>query len=453
MKSPKAAVILFPGSNCDLEALRAVRRSHMEAELIRWNDHSKKLNHYDAFILPGGFSYEDRGRSGIIASKDPIMKAVRKEALNGKPVLGICNGAQILVETGMIPGLNPSHLEMALAWNERIKKGQGSKEDKILGVGFYNDWIYIRHNSKPGRSVFNRFNQKILMHIPVAHGEGRFTTKDKTVLKKLIQNDQTLFRYCDAQGKFIDEFPVNPNGAMYNLAGVCNPEGNVMALMPHPERTLKGQPIFDSIASYLKGSHKTHVQKTVALKKNTATKAKVFKALATVEKPQTKPDITILVRLIITDNEERTLENTLKGMGYKDLSLYRQIYLSFSLKDKKNLAKTAEKLIESGEILNLNKEIPTIIIKNQAYSYDKEKGLKKISNPLPKGRHVIAMEYDNYAGKSIYNNLKSHEHISGLQKVERGIHWTVKLTKPKQFEDVVSTHIFHNPHSMKLLTY
>jgi phosphoribosylformylglycinamidine synthase subunit PurQ / glutaminase len=437
MKSPKVAVILFPGSNCELEALRAVRRSKMEAELIRWNDHSKKLNNYDAFILPGGFSYEDRGRSGVVASKDPIMTAVKKEAENGKPVLGICNGAQILVETGMIPGLSPEHLQMALAWNERIKNG------KILGVGFYNDWVYIRHNSKPNRSVFNRFNSKILMNIPIAHGEGRFTTKDKNVLKTLIANDQTLFRYCNAKGEFIDEFPINPNGAMYNLAGVCNPQGNVMALMPHPERTLNGQPMFDSIASYLKSSQKTHIQK-----KKTATQV-TPNPLEAVEKPQEKPDITMLIRLIITDNEERTIETTLKDIGYKEITLYRQIYLGFFLKDKKNLEKTAVILIESGEILNLNKEIPTVFIKNQAYSYNKGEGLQKIKTSLPAGHHVVAMEYDNYVGKSIFNALKNHEHLQGLQKIERGIHWTIKS---KQLKDVIGTHIFHNPHSMKLLT-
>ncbi len=444
MKSPKVAVILFPGSNCELEALRAVRRSHMEAELIRWNDHTKKLGNYDAFIIPGGFSYEDRGRSGIVASKDPIMKAVRKEGVNGKPVLGICNGAQILVETGMIPGLHPENLEMALAWNERVKN------EKILGVGFYNDWIYIRHNSKPGRSVFNRFTQKTLMHIPVAHGEGRFTTKDKTVLENLIQNDQTLFRYCDAQGKFIDEFPVNPNGAMYNLAGVCNPEGNIMALMPHPERTLNGQPMFDSIASYFKSSHKTQVQKKTVQKP--AAKSNPLDALAAVEKKTAKEDITILIKLIITDNEERTLENTLKVMGYKDIALERQIYLGFYLKNKKNLEQTAVNLIESGEILNLNKEIPTVYIGKKAYRYSKEKGLKKTMDTTSKGHSVIALEYDNYVGKNILNILKSHEKIPGLQKVERGIHWNVQLKKSNEFDDVISTHIFHNPHSMKLLT-
>ncbi len=369
------------------------------------------------------------------------MQVIKAESAKGKPVLGICNGAQILVETGLIPGLHPEHLEMALAWNERVKNG------KILGVGYYNDWITIRHNSKPGRSIFNRFNSKILMHIPVAHGEGRFTTKDKTVLKNLIEKDQMLFRYCDAQGKFIDEFPVNPNGAMYNLAGVCNPEGNVMALMPHPERTIKGQPIFDSLASYLKNTTKLHIKKIPAKKTD-----KTMNPMEAVEKKTTKEDITILVRLIITDNEERTLENTLKNIGYKNISLYRQTYLGFFTSNKKNLEQTAVNLIESGEILNLNKEIPTVFIGKKAYSYSKDNGLQKIADPTAKGHNVIALEYDNYAGKNIYNTLKNHEKIPGLQKVERGIYWTVYLKKKNEFENVIGTHIFHNPHSMKLLT-
>ena len=439
MKTPKIATILFPGTNCELEALRAVKRSGMEVELIRWNDHSKKLANYDGFILPGGFSYEDRGRSGVIASKDPIMKAVYAEAMKGKPVLGICNGAQILVEAGMIPGLETKHLELALAWNVRVKN------NKILGVGFYNDWIYMRHNSKPGRSIFNNFPQKTLLHIPVAHGEGRFTTKDKTVLKKLIANDQTLFRYCDANGKFIDEFPVNTNGAIYNLAGVCNPQGNVMALMPHPERTIKGQAIFDSIAKYLQSSHKVHIQKNL---KNTEPQ----KMPASTKQQTIKPDIKILIQLKITDNEERTIENTVKQIGYKEVSLHRQIYLGFFIKDKKNIEQTAINLIQSGEILNLNKETPTIFIKNNVYHYSKENGLEKTAYKRAKGQDLIALEYDNFAGKNICNILKNHDKIRGLLKVERGISWTGNTKKSAELKNIIARNIFHNPHSMELLT-
>ena len=126
--------------------------------------------------------------------------------------------------------------------------------------------------------------------------------------------------------------------------------------------------------------------------------------------------------------------------------------MGFFTSNKKNLEQTAVNLIESGEILNLNKEIPTVFIGKKAYSYSKDNGLQKIADPTAKGHNVIALEYDNYAGKNIYNTLKNHEKIPGLQKVERGIYWTVYLKKKNEFENVIGTHIFHNPHSMKLLT-
>ena len=116
-KQPKIAIILFPGTNCELEAIRACKRAKMNPIIFKWNDNKRKLKSFDGFILPGGFSYEDRGRSGIIAAKDPIIKTIKEEASKGKPVIGICNGAQILIETAMIPELNKDDLEMSLAKN------------------------------------------------------------------------------------------------------------------------------------------------------------------------------------------------------------------------------------------------------------------------------------------------------------------------------------------------
>lgn len=434
----QVAVVLFPGSNREIEAVRACKRAKLNVEIFRWNDTGSKLKNFDAFIIPGGFSYEDRGRSGIVASKDPILKVIKEQAEAGKPVLGICNGAQILVETGMVPGLNTGNLDMALAWNERIKDG------KILGTGFYNDWVYMRHNSKPGRSVFNRFSPKTIMRIIVAHGEGRYTTREKNLLENLIKNEQTLFRYCNEQGKFIDTFPINPNGAMYNLAGVCNPQGNVLALMPHPEDCWSGQPIFDSLADYLKKPKLIPVQKKPA--------PKIKPIVEKIESLKEKPDFTILVKLIITDNEEQTLQNTLKTMGHKDLQLERQIYLGFYLKNKTNIKLAAEKIIRSGEILNLNKETPTIFIGKKIYNFSKEKGLQEANNLPSKAFNFFVTEYDNYSGKSIQANLKQHLEGNSLKKVERGVFWSIQLENPQKIQEVISTHIFHNPQSMKMVT-
>lgn len=433
--TPKIAVILFPGTNCELEALRACQRANMKTELFRWNDDRKKLKGFDGYILPGGFSYEDRGRSGVVASKDPVLEVIKAEALKGKPIMGICNGAQILVETGLIPGLSSDHLQMALAWNERIKKG------KILGVGFYNDWVYMRSDVKKNKTPYNRFSEKVLMQIPVAHGEGRFTTMEKDLLKNLIKNDQTLFRYCDSKGEIIDEFPVNPNGAMYNLAGVCNTEGNVLALMPHPERTVNGQPIFDSLAEYLTAKKKVAVKKT-----QYPTEYKVEKVKQLTE----KPDITLTVELIITDNEERTIEHAIKSMGFKDIFLKRRVSYGFYLNSKTNAKTVAEKILASGEIINLNKEVPRITINEKNYIYDKTTGLQEETVRDTGTVRYLTTDIDNYFGKSTFDKLKPYFPKNEITKVMKGIEWSLTLKKSETAEKIVATHIFHNPNSMKL---
>lgn len=219
----KIAVIYFPGNNCENESVRACIACGMDADLLRWNT-SEDLNRYNGFIIPGGFSYEDRVRAGAIASKDSVMERIKDEAKKGKAVLGICNGAQILVESGMIPGLKDK-VEMALAPNRNP-----------FVSGYYCTWVYVKNTGKRKTAFNSELKKDEVMHMPIAHGEGRFTTNDRSLLNELIKNDQILFRYCDMHGNITDKFPVNPNGAIYNIAGLCNREGNVMAIMPHPER-------------------------------------------------------------------------------------------------------------------------------------------------------------------------------------------------------------------------
>lgn len=435
---PKVAVILFPGTNCELEALRACKRSNMKADLFRWNDDRTKLKNYDAFIIPGGFSYEDRGRSGIIAAKDPIMNHIAKEAFKGKPVLGICNGAQVLVETGLVPGVRYGQVEMALTYNQRIKKG------KILGTGFYNDWIYMRSEMNQKRSPFNRFSNDTLLHIPLAHGEGRFTMSKKE-LKELRDNEQTLFRYCDANGKFIDEFPYNPNGAIDNLAGVCNKEGNVLSLMPHPERTIQGQPIFDSLADYLT----TEKKKLASVNKL----PKPVKKHEVISKETQKPDIIITVKLIITDNEERTMENAAKRMGLKNIHLTKRDYYGFYLNTKKDLLHVAAKIIRSGELVNLNKQIPTIRIKDKYYSYDKTSGLHEKKVHISETPRFFVIDRENYAGKSLHAKLAPYFQKNELKKVEKATLWRVKSKRKQEVSQLVDSHLLHNPHAMKIVAY
>jgi phosphoribosylformylglycinamidine synthase len=255
----KIAVILFPGTNCEEETLRAVKAAGMDGKIIRWNA-KEDIEHYDGFVLPGGWSYEDRIRAGVISAQDPIMLKIKEQAKEGKPVLGICNGCQVLVETGMIPGLKDK-IEMALAPNINP-----------MVSGFYCTWTYLKPSTKK-KTAFNlTFDENTILPVPIAHGEGRFATIHKDLLGDLKKNDQVMFKYCDKDGKIVDKFPINPNGSIDNIAGICNDKGNVMAMMPHPERAswlhqvpeqhqsgekaALGLKIFESVREYIKSMKK-----------------------------------------------------------------------------------------------------------------------------------------------------------------------------------------------------
>ena len=151
------------------------------------------------------------------------MKVIKKEAEKGKPVLGICNGCQVLVESGLIPHVGFEKVGMALAPNKNP-----------FIDGYYCTWVHVKNESKTAfTSVMEKYE---VIPIPIAHGEGRFVTKNGEMLQKLVENNQIVLVYSTVDGEVNDEFPINPNGSSHNIAGVCNKEGNVLALMPHPER-------------------------------------------------------------------------------------------------------------------------------------------------------------------------------------------------------------------------
>ncbi len=433
---PKIAVILFPGTNCELEALRALKRSDMEPALVRWNETDLDYTQFDGFFIPGGFSYEDRGRSGIIASKNPLLEKIKAEANKGKPVLGICNGAQIVLEAKLIPGLDKQHVEMGLAWNKRV-----DKNGKILGTGFYNDWIYLKNIAPAGRTAFNKYDQDHIMRVPVAHAEGRYTTMDDGIIQALEHNEQIIFKYCDKDGNIRNEFPVNPNGTLANLAGISNLEGNVLSLMPHPERTDKGQAIFDSMRDYIGKSFSITVKDSLIKKRETTVKDTI--------KDYTSPTAECFVDTVITDNEERTIEYAIHEMGFNDLILKKRKYFGITLADDVNVKETMQKLIESGELVNLAKEIPTIVIDNTTYSYEKEKGLVEEDNVIYQGNDYLAFNKDDSDGKSILQTIKTHFSIPGVDTIKAGKQWSLDIDKNKA-EEIIKTQIFHNPHAMDI---
>jgi phosphoribosylformylglycinamidine synthase I len=217
----KFGVVVFPGSNCDRDMQYALEHDLNQEVMMLWHKDTdlSAFNREDCIVLPGGFSYGDYLRCGAIARFSPMMQSVIEFAGNGGQVLGICNGFQILCEAHLLPG--------ALLRNANMQ--------------FISKNVYMRGNGINDRAL----------KIPIAHGEGRYFADEKT-LDELENNDQVIYRYCDAQGRINAE--ANPNGATKNIAGICNAQRNVFGMMPHPERAssvalgnIDGREIFQSL--------------------------------------------------------------------------------------------------------------------------------------------------------------------------------------------------------------
>lgn len=416
----KIAIIQFPGSNCETESIRAIKQAGMDAEEFLWNRNYADLANFDGYFIVGGFSYEDRSRSGIIASLDPLIHYLKPEAEKGKPVLGICNGAQILVETGMVPGLKNYKLGMALAENWRLKDG------KVVGTGFYNTWANIKQSVPSNSSAFTRHLQiNEFIKVPIAHGEGRFIVPDE-LLGELINNHQTVFRYCDDLGNIDAEFPSNPNGAEYNLAAVTNSSGNVMAMMPHPERTDNGQPIFTSMREFISEN------KTIDLQ------APLDFIPSPIIIKNIEHDDSVLrlpVELLITDNEAITVENALQKMGI-DVKIKRYTNWEIKVPENSDFRTIKKQIVESGELFNSNKE-------------------KIVENLVKDNTTYLLVRYlDDSIGQQKKEQL-TKMNIHGIEYITKGILWQITATEniDPVVQKVLETNILFNPYSQECFKY
>jgi len=234
----KFGVVTFPGSNCDYDAYSAIKLLNQEVEFL-WHQ-SDNLAGSDCIILPGGFSYGDYLRSGAIARFSPIMKSVVKYAKGGGLVIGICNGFQILLESGLLPGalMRNSHLRFSCKYVR----------------------IRVEHTNNP---FTVGCNQGDVLRIPIAHKDGNYYHFDGDI-EQLEKNHQILFRYCDRDGQITNES--NPNGSINNIAGISSREGNIVGMMPHPERAVEdilgssdGRKIFESVIKSVAGGAKIEV--------------------------------------------------------------------------------------------------------------------------------------------------------------------------------------------------
>lgn len=227
MTSPmRFAVLVFPGSNCDVDMYYAIKDG-LEAEVEYVWHHETDLSRFDGILLPGGFSYGDYLRTGAIASLSPVMQAVKEAAKAGKPILGVCNGFQILLEAGLLPG--------AMLHNKTMKFHCFSTPLKVV-----NNQTSFTSDYQAGETI----------SIPVAHGEGNYFC-DAETLAELEQNNQIVFKYAE-----------NRNGSVADIAGIINKEGNILGMMPHPERAMEellgstdGRRLFTSILKAWREKH------------------------------------------------------------------------------------------------------------------------------------------------------------------------------------------------------
>lgn len=228
MKNPKVCVLRTAGTNCDRETAFAFEEAGGSPELVHINKFISRLRSLDEFqilALPGGFSYGDDIAAGKVLANElkyKLASSIKKFIDDGKLVIGICNGFQVLVKAGLLPGNKSMEQETSLIINDC-----GS---------FRDEWVYLSSGARSKCVWTKDIPEKI--YLPIAHGEGKFVAGDDSVIRRLKKNGQIVLQYCDHGGKLAG-FPFNPNGSVENIAGICDDTGRILGLMPHPERFFK----------------------------------------------------------------------------------------------------------------------------------------------------------------------------------------------------------------------
>ena len=393
-------VIAFPGTNCELETKRALELNWLESKVFRWNDNVNTLKELDWYVIAWGFSFEDRGRSGVLASSYPIINILREASKEWKPIMWICNWAQILVESWLVT--DSIWPKIALSTNKRIDHNK-----HLVWVWFYNTWAYLKSNEQID-TCFNNWVK--IVHIPLAHAEGRF----------IIPEDESseidvVFSYCDDAWRTNESFPVNPNWSYKNAAAVSNKRWNVMAIMPHPERTENWYWVFQSLKKCLSGKEKQTC--------NTFSEAKKIKKIW-----RKKFDIEIYIKLLITDNEAVSISDVL----WTDLVKYRFIGINWISEDDFN---KLEKLIFEQELANFEKELFILKKWNEITQYWKAKSKKQ---HIDIAKWLLVKEYDDVKALEIKDILDSFT-INSASSISTGIYWSTDS------DSISDSYILANP--------
>lgn len=428
----RIAIIEFPGTNCERETARSVLRAQMEPVPFRWNECHDRLQTFDGFILGGGFSYEDRSRSGVIAALDPILDALKEEGAKGKPILGICNGAQILVESGMVPGWEDYHLGAALAQNKQLVNGN------VVGTGYYNAWVHVKPAAASSCPFAKFLMPHQVMRMVAAHAQGRFVIPRRLV-EEMERRGTVVLQYCDNHGVIDESFPVNPNGSVHNIAAVSNWQGNVLAIMPHPERTGEGDPIFHAMRRYLERRQKTSLGKIPEVPSFSAKKEREYRYQSHPHAHQ------LIVASIITDNSAISVEQALRKRGIA-VSVKRAVHWELvptvTVK-KEDFLRDVQASYASGELFNSNKEFPDT------------------SKPVLYARQFLVRphEGEDFSGMRVRRVLTDWFGISTIAAVHSGVLWTFIPDTTEEhkahetIEAALATHIICNPYSHRRYCY
>ncbi|MFA5670378.1 MAG: phosphoribosylformylglycinamidine synthase subunit PurQ [Balneolaceae bacterium] len=415
---PKIAIIEFPGTNCEVETAKAVVEANMEAVSFRYNEKPSLLKQYDGFILPGGASYEDRSRCGIIAALQPIIKYLKEEDKKGKPILGICNGAQILIEAAMVPGFDNYTLGGSLAVNTLLE------DPKSIGVGLYSTSVNIRaKNLMHKGAFFNNLDDNTIIKVPVAASSGRFVFSDE-VLQKLKYYNCTALYYCNEQGQIINNSAVNPYNSINNIGALTNFNGNVLAALPHLERVKEIKLFLDSMHTYIIENKKITNQ-IVELDVLPSNQLKYEKKLNTKE---------LVVGTIINDNSAATVQQTVEKLGFP-VKIGRAIHWTL-VKDEnateEDFINEVEKIEQSGHLFNPNKEF-------------------LIQNSFSKGQKILVQtikEKDDAIALFTYRQLKKRFDLKSVSSIRHSILWSIDLKGDPQkniIKQILKTNIFNNP--------
>lgn len=417
----KVAIIYFPGSTGISSVQRALTAVGLAHERVLWNT-TDSLNSYDAFILPAGCSYGNRIRPGVVAAHTAMMRQLKQAAGHGKPILGIGNGCQILIEAGVLPGVEPAVLAGATTMNVR-KQAQD-----IIGVEFYHSKVYVKHVVADRRTVFtNGLPIGTVLPARVADTAGCFTFPEELALE-LERNQQIVLKYCTAEGAVLNDFPTNPNGAMWGIAGLCNPAGNVVGYIPELERDDQGTVMFAGLQRSLTRPF-VPSGKPLQWQPGTATVKRYHPSVES---------LNIYVESAQTICAARMAEALLRQRDFHVNVQCKRYWEIWHDVDKQQLEVITKALVASSVLLNDAIDQYTVQLA-----------------PAGEAVRILVRDMNDYKGKYAIQQLRQKNSTLEINNIIQGTLWEVSFSevvtedRMNLIGQILQTYVFYNPYAQE----